>query len=400
MSNLTIAGALGAVPLTSGPGRTKRLILRSSWQTVNIGDTAHTPGVLAILEKYFPDLEVILWPSSVADGVQEMLLERFPRLRILTKMEREQSFPKADFFLHGSGPSLIGRHQIERWRKETGKPYGVYGITFKREERIEPFLDDAAFVYFRDTPSLEFAQEHGCTSPVMGFCPDGAFACDLEDDAGARAYLSANGLHPGKFLCCIPRYRRTPYWRIKPWVEYNQRHDDRNHAMKEQDHAPLREAIIRVARETDYKILVCPEDQTQVELGKEMLVDPLPVDVRSKVVHRDTFWKVDLAGSVYNLSAGLFGLEMHSPILCIGRGVPAIVGRFKEQTTKGFMWKDIGLPEWLFDFDDPEQVARYADTVLSLVNNREAAVRKAREARRRVEQLQAETMAVLKQSLG
>ena len=27
--------------------------------------------------------------------------------------------------------------------------------------------------------------------------------------------------------------------------------------------------------------------------------------------------------------------------------VPAIVGRFAEQTSKGFMWRDIGLGEWL-----------------------------------------------------
>jgi hypothetical protein len=33
----------------------------------------------------------------------------------------------------------------------------------------------------------------------------------------------------------------------------------------------------------------------------------------------------------------LFGLEMHSPIMAIGNGIPAIVGRFAEQTSKGFM---------------------------------------------------------------
>ncbi len=29
--------------------RPKRILLRSSWQTVNIGDIAHTPGMLALL---------------------------------------------------------------------------------------------------------------------------------------------------------------------------------------------------------------------------------------------------------------------------------------------------------------------------------------------------------------
>ena len=84
-------------------------------------------------------------------------------------------------------------------------------------------------------------------------------------------------------------------------------------------------------------------------VGKEMLFDKLPDDVRSKVVWREQFWLTDEALSTYVRSAGLFGSEMHSPIMAIGNGIPAIVCRFEEQTSKGFMWRDIGLDDWLFD---------------------------------------------------
>ena len=59
-----------------------RILLRSSWQTVNIGDIAHTPGMLALLEKHRPDAEITLWPSSVDRGVEEILRARFPKLKI------------------------------------------------------------------------------------------------------------------------------------------------------------------------------------------------------------------------------------------------------------------------------------------------------------------------------
>jgi hypothetical protein len=36
----------------------KRILLRSSWQTINIGDIAHTPGVLALLERYLPQIDL------------------------------------------------------------------------------------------------------------------------------------------------------------------------------------------------------------------------------------------------------------------------------------------------------------------------------------------------------
>ena len=41
--------------------RPPRILLCSAWQVVNIGDIAHTPGILALLEKCLPGSEVTLW---------------------------------------------------------------------------------------------------------------------------------------------------------------------------------------------------------------------------------------------------------------------------------------------------------------------------------------------------
>jgi hypothetical protein len=57
-----------------------------------------------------------------------------------------------------------------------------------------------------------------------------------------------------------------------------------NDKMKEQDNRPIREAIIAVVRQTSKKVLIVPENETQVRIGKEMLYDPLPADVKEKVV--------------------------------------------------------------------------------------------------------------------
>ena len=56
--------------------RQPQILLRSSWQTVNIGDIAHTPGVLALLEKHLPEAAVRLWPGDIGNGVKEMLATR------------------------------------------------------------------------------------------------------------------------------------------------------------------------------------------------------------------------------------------------------------------------------------------------------------------------------------
>ena len=396
---------LAALP-RSVTGSKKKVLLRSSWQTINIGDIAHTPGVLALCEKHLPDVEVMLWAGNVGNGVREMLQKRFPALQIVLSSEPQalqSAFESCDFLLHGSGPFLVATKDVERWVRETGKPFGVYGITLPEKfatDQVVSLLNQARFVFFRDSVSLSLARHKGVKAPIMEFGPDGAFGVDLRDDAAAEQFLQANGLEVGSFLCVIPRYRKTPEWKIpgknKPVDAY---WEQKNQAMQEHDHRPLREAIVAVVRETSMKVLICPEDVTQVELGRVALYEPLPADVKSRVVWRDRFWLTDEALSTYVRSAGLFGLEQHSPIMCIGHGIPALVGRFPTQTSKGFMWKDIGLSEWYFDVDTLFDMEQLTPTVLRLAKYPEEAKRKALEAQRIVARRQAQTMRVLARSL-
>ncbi|MFM7606905.1 MAG: polysaccharide pyruvyl transferase family protein, partial [Prosthecobacter sp.] len=234
----------------------------------------------------------------------------------------------------------------------------------------------------RDSASLEFVKQKGCICPLMDYGPDGAFAVDLADDAKAEAFLNANGLENGKFLCCIPRLRFTPYWTIpEKKAKPDPVKQARNDAMRDRDGQPLLAAIIKVIENTDLKILLCPEDKTQMQVGKEMLYDKLPQSFKDRVVWRDSYWLTDEAISTYRRSAGLFGHEMHSPIMCIGNGIPAIVCRWAEQTTKGLMWRDIGLGDWLFDLDKEDELTRVADTVLAMAKDPAGAKAKAVKAR-------------------
>lgn len=407
-----MGAALAAAAIArAAEGRRPRILLRSSWQVVNIGDIAHTPGVLALIEKHIPGAEVRLWASGdLTDEVAAMEHKRFPALKIVkgsigadgraSGAELADAVAGCDFLLHGSGPSFVAAKDVAAFDKATGKPFGIYGITYGgADETVRALMTRAKFVYFRDTVSLAKAKADGIASPVMEFGPDGAFACDLRDDAAADAFLRANGLETGKFMCCIPRLRNTPYWTVKQGRPFDAAKHGRNEAMKEHDIAPLREAVAAVVRETGLKVLVCPEDMTQMAVGKEMIVDKLPEDVRTGVVWRERFWLTDEALSTYVRSAGLFGLEMHSPIMCIGAGVPAIVCRFAEQTSKGIMWRDIGLGDWLFDFDVEGEIPKLMPAVLAMARDPAAARAKAAKARAFVERRQRETMAVVVRSV-
>jgi len=210
-SAIALASIVGGSRLAAEDRNPKRILLRSSWQTVNIGNIAHTPGALRILETHLPQVEITLWPSSLGNGVEKLLSDRFPKLRFAKdEASLRRAFEQRDFLLHSSGASLVAEKDVVRWSQETGKPYGIYGITLPPKKssstiatpehvfnRTIQVLSKARFVYFRDSRSLALAKERGCSCPVMEFGPDGAFATDLRDEAKAEAFLERHGLRPG-----------------------------------------------------------------------------------------------------------------------------------------------------------------------------------------------------------
>lgn len=409
------AAAVGRQGFAAGQRR-PRILLRNSWQTVNIGDIGHTPGILQMLREHLPEAEVTLWPGKIDNGVDQLLLKNFPTLRIANNSETlKTAFDECDFLLHGSGASFVSPSSVQRWHKATGKPYGIYGITLaapgdKAQSLIRnpgvtdeqrSLLDGAKFLYLRDGVSLQVAQSLKLQCPVVEFGPDGAFGVKLRNDEAATAFLEKHGLEPGKFLCVIPRLRNSPYWMIhqRPMTELDKQKHQVNEELKEADHAKVREAVIAFVRRTGMKVLVCPEDASHMAIGKEMIVDRLPEDVKSKTVWRENYWLTDEAVSTYTRALALLSMDMHSPIMAVANGTPAIYCRFWQQTSKGYMWRDIGLAPWLFNLDEEKDGRNITDALLAIAADPAAARQKVAQAMTYVGQRQRSAMTVLRHCL-
>lgn len=393
------------------PPLSSTILLRSSWQTVNIGDIGHTPGLLSILERDLPDAQVILWPCHIGNGVGPMLQKAFPRLQIAEgeigadgqpdSVELKQAFEAADFFLHGSAPSVEKAGDMAAWHVLTGKPYGVYGVTIERiDESLKALLSGADFVFCRDTASLQNIEAAGVTSPCMEFGPDATFAMTLRDDMRAKQFLEQNGLKEREFICAIPRLRYSPYYKIRGTVPTDE--DFRREAVsdqhQEEDLGKLRDVMIDFVRRTGLKVLACPEMSYEMELAKEFLVDPLPDDVRPFVVWRETYWNPDEAAGVYAQALALVSMELHSPIMALAEGTPSMYLRVPTDTIKGQMWRDIGLPEWIFEME--EVAAEEISAGLSALHaDYPEALRKTERAMEFIRERQLATVDVLARSL-
>ncbi len=380
----TVALAFGSAHLSRAQSsRTQKILLRSSWQTVNIGDIAHTPGMLALLEKHRPDATVTLWPNKLSAEVEKLLLDRFPKLKLAqTKAAQEAALSECDFFLHGSGPGLVGVKEA-LLVKEAGKPYGFAGITLNDEEirTRHDLLAGARFVFTRDTDSLKALQASGVSGPNVDFGPDATFALDLREDAAAEKLMQQHRLEPGKFLCVIPRLRWTPYWEIHPESrKFDPKRQAVNDEFAEKDHAKARDGIVAWVRQTGMRVLLAPEMTYQVSRLRPLLFDSLPDDVKPHVAVMDRYWLTAEAASVYARAAAVLSFEQHSPIIAIANGTPAVLLRQPTDTRKGQMWRDVGLNQWIFEID-PTTGAEIAARIVEVGKDLPAARKIAEKAR-------------------
>ncbi len=380
---------------------------------MNIGDIAHTPGILALLKQYIPDAKITLWPKRADRGVREMLKRYFPDLEILpgsaetdaqsAHQQWQQAIHEADFLLHGSGPSVAGRDSVKLWMEQTDKPFGILGVTIGRIRDIyKKILPASEFVFTRETKSLDNIERAGLQCPVNAFAPDATFAMDILNEDKASEFLAKHDLTEKRYICVIPRLRKTPYHKVyehNKWPEKKIKQVKAlNDKYKHKDHGKLRQVMIKWIRETGNKVVICPEMTYQLDIMDELLIDPLPNDVKKNVVKRDTYWLPDEAASVYKRAHTVISMECHSPIIAAAQGTPGFYVRQPEDSIKGQMWYDIGLDDWIFEIDQI-QGSDISKQLFRIHNDYPAALAKLQQAMQRVDNYHQKAMQIVRENV-
>ncbi|PRB09328.1 polysaccharide pyruvyl transferase family protein [Microbacterium sp. MYb62] len=354
------------------------ILLRSSWQTVNIGDVAHSPGALRALSRYAPGSRLILWPIHLDERERSMFARAFPEVEIVhgellpdgtaTTPELTAAIEAADVLVHGSAPSLVRAEDMISWAQATGKPYGFFGVSLdplnpvftgtldELETMVRSLgrgvldaqdleaLDGAAFIYCRDSITELFLRTLDLRSPVVEFGPDATFAFDVTDEESAAEIKRTHGLHDGEYLCVVPRVRWTPYFEMRgerPTVQ-DIRRTAYNALWVDHDLGVLAATIVDYVRRTGHQVLVVPEMAYAVGLAEAHFGDALPSDVRPYVQVLPRFWSAPEALTVYRDAEAVVSIECHSPLMAISQNTPAVYVRQPTDTVKGRMYDDVG----------------------------------------------------------
>lgn len=352
------------------------VLLRSSWQTVNIGDMAHSPGAITALSA--SGVDVILWPRQFAEREREMFEREFPDVTVVegqvseggvfSTSELRAAWESADVLVHGSAATIVEREAFELWRA-SGRPYGYFGVTVDpfapfvggtltqlaamsrslpptfMEEGLRGLLSAAAFVYCRESLSLEYLAGQGVSSEVLELGADATFAFIVQDEEAAENLLGTMRLDSEDFLCVVPRNRFASYHRYRgyPPETTDLLKEAINAAHTPDDLGVLARVITAWIRDTGQPVLVCPEMEHNIELAITQLVPLLPADVRDRVHVVAEFWSPETAAAVYSRAHAVVSMECHSPILALGADTPVVYLRLPTETFKGEMFADLGL---------------------------------------------------------
>ncbi len=391
----SITAALGGSVFAAN-GKPKIILLQSAWDTVNIGDIGHTPGTLRVIEEHLPEVRVVLWAMKLDERVTAMLKARFPKVDILQgsltgKGEKDEALRQAitscDLFIRNSG---MGQDiSFMQFCQKAGKPYGLFGQSYfpsmiegkGAEERIA-LLNAASFIYTRETKTLSILKSAGIKTPVLEFGPDGCLGIDVRDDSRGLATMKKLGLEERKFITLQLRTNtaklpgvddtRTPKLNpLHPTPE--QIADDERRAAK------YRELVTMWVKKTGHKVLIAPEVKKEMEHNKRLIHDPLPPEIQKHVVNLEYFWNADEAASIFARAHTIVCHEPHSPIIALANGTPIIHTYSEFHSPKCWMFRDIGLGEWLLEMDETP-VGKMADTLFTIDADYPAALAKVRKA--------------------
>lgn len=395
--------------MNKSPEKAPSILVCTAWQTTNIGDVAFTPAMMALLKMYLPEARVVAWVLNLDEGTEELVRKNWPEVELVRgeldskgmpiTPELKKAFEETDLFLYNSGPLLNYGYYNEDWNwsiraalplfycRSMGKPYGLYAQSFDRfappsEMIFGDLLTDAAFVFTRETFSLEHLKEIGVRTPVLEFAPDADFGFDLYDDQRATAFLEKEGLEDRKFLVV----------NIRSINRQMEEHGLRNGFMQN-----MREIMIDWVRETGLPVLIAPEQVREIEVAETLLLDPLPDDVRKRVHRRKTWWLPNEARSVFARARAIVGMEPHSLIFALADGIPVLHTQYWGFGRKAQMFADIGLGDWLFDMEK-QSAAEISKVLLEVDRDYGQAQATVAAAMKRVRDSEARAMSVVRKT--
>jgi hypothetical protein len=270
-----------------------------------------------------------------------MLKKRFPKVTILQGSlagknagdERlRQAIANCDLFIRNSG---MGQDtSFMEFCKKLGKPYGLYGQSYfpsmvegnDAKHRID-LLNGAAFIYCRETKTLDILRAAGVTPPILEFGPDGCFGIDVRDEDRGLATMKSIGLEDRKFMTIQLRTNtaKLPGVDDSRTPKLNPLHPTSEQIADDERRASMyRDLITRWVKKTGFKVLIAPEVKKEMEHNKRLIHDRLPADIRRFVVKLEAFWNADEAASVFARAHTVVCHEPHSPIIALGNGTQII----------------------------------------------------------------------------
>lgn len=376
-----LTAALGG-SVYAADGKPKTIVLQSAWDTINIGDIGHTPGTLRVIEEHLPQVKVVLWAMKLDERIIAMLKARFPKVEILqgnlfkdgaSDKKLQEVVKNCDLFIRNSG---MGQDlTFMQFCQKHGRPYGLFGQSYfptmvegKGAAERSALLNDAAFIYTRETKTLNILKNAGITAPVLEFGPDGCFGIDVRDDERGLATMKKLGLEERKFITVqlrtnTPKFPGVDDSRpeklnpLHPTPE--QIEDDERRAAK------YRDLVTRWVQKTGGKVLIAPETIKEMGHNKRLIHDPLPPEIQQQVVNLDYFWNADEAASIFARAHTIVCHEPHSPIIALANGTPIIHTYSEFHSPKCWMFQDIGLGDWLMEMDETP-VEKMAETLFAI----------------------------------
>ena len=93
VGSVGLLAAFGTISkLVAADAKHREIMIVSGWQSANIGDIAHTIGMIRTFQRFLPSVGITIWKVKPDEIVENMIARNFPNVKIITTRITKTAF--------------------------------------------------------------------------------------------------------------------------------------------------------------------------------------------------------------------------------------------------------------------------------------------------------------------
>lgn len=343
------------------------ILLRSGWSTDNWGDLVTIPAIYRLIQRYVVNTEVILWPYTINQNLENLLSQNFSAIKIVKgdigedglpdTQELKDAFEKSDLLLYSPGAQRIIDWKNDnsagtetrslKYCRESNHPYAIFGFGDLSSDEdtmwnvFKETVAHAAIIFSTNSKTDDLLKNKKIKLKNLISASDPLISFNMRDEGPARNYLNGSGLLEKQFIIAN--------------IKTDGMKDEKINSIADK----VKILIEKWIRDTGNPALIISDCESDIPHNRTLLYEHVSDDLKDKLYFYDGLMQPEVAESLFEKARVVTGMSPQLIFMGIQAGSPVFHYMDWDQGNKSQCLLDLGMKDSVMDLNSTSADALY-----------------------------------------